>query len=98
MEHFYELIQRNTSEIRTIAPEIMVVATFLMALIFDFSLSHHKRQGTGWLCIAGLSMALWLNLKQNYLFNGDQLDSQSAFSGMFYFDWLSFNFRANSSK
>ena len=93
MDYFYELIQCNTSEIRTIAPEIMVVATFLMALIFDFTLSHHKRHGTGWLCISGLAMALWLNLSQNCLFSRDLLDNQSAFSGMFFFDWFGTAFK-----
>ncbi|MEI6232718.1 MAG: NADH-quinone oxidoreductase subunit N [Planctomycetota bacterium] len=93
MEHFYELIQRNTGDLRTIAPEIMVFATFLMALIFDFKLSHDKRVGTGWLCVAGITLALWLNLKQNYLFNSGLLENQNAFSGMFHFDWYGTAFK-----
>ena len=94
MEHFYELIQRNTGDIRLIAPEIMVFATFLMALVFDFSLSHSKRQATGWLCVAGLVLALWLNLKHNMLFNHNMLENHNAFSGMFFFDWFGSAFKA----
>ena len=94
MEHFYQLIQNNTGDIRLIAPEIMVFATFLMALVFDFTMTHSKREGTGWLCVAGIVLALWLNLKHNSLFNHNMLNNHSAFSGMFFFDWFGSAFKA----
>lgn len=95
MDNFYDLIKANTGDIGTIAAEIMVIATFLMALIFDFTLTHNKRQSTGWLCAAGTAMALWLNLKHNYMFHQDTpLVSRDVFSGMFYFDYFGSAFKA----
>ncbi len=94
MEKFLSLITQNLFDGGTIAPEIMVVATFLMALIFDFTLTHKQRQSTGWLCIAGMVMALWLNLKNDCHFQQGQLLNQNAFSGMFFFDYFGSAFKS----
>jgi NADH-quinone oxidoreductase subunit N len=96
MDTFYKLIDANTQSITAIAPEVMVAATFLMAMIFDFSLSHHHRQGTGWLCVTGLAMALWLNGKQNYMFltHAGAQPSHDAFAGMIAFDFYGSAFKS----
>src|SRR5579862_892035 len=93
MEHFFKLIGSNMSDTGAVAPEIMVVATFLMAMIFDFALSHNHRQSTGWLCVTGLVMALWLNMKVNHGFFSGGAGTREAFSGMIVSDFYGSAFK-----
>src|SRR5258708_446449 len=93
MDHFFKLIGSNMNDTGTIAPEIMVVATFLMAMIFDFALSHNHRQSTGWLCVTGMVMALWLNCQLNRGFYFGHAVSKDAFSGMIVSDFYGSAFK-----
>ena len=91
MDKFYELIHHNKLDAGAIAPELMIVATFLMALIYDLTvpaLPGKDRKSTGWLCVIGLLMALWLNFKQHYFFlsSGSGHVAQHVFSNMIVYD------------
>ena len=89
-DNFQLLLHENVQHLRYILPEVMVMATFLMALIFDFVVAKERRNSTGYICIVGLLIALWLNLLQNQQFvNGlahDQLIQDSIYSGMLVHD------------
>jgi NADH-quinone oxidoreductase subunit N len=89
-ENFSELLQWNLIHFKYILPEAMVCLTFLLALIFDFAVHHERRRTTGYLCIVGLLIALWLNVQQHYEFmraisNGTPIHKQ-IFSGMIFYD------------
>lgn len=104
MDEFYRLIHANRVDASTIAPELMVTATFLMALIYDMTLpaaTGKDRKSTGWLCVAGLAMALWLNARQHLYFlnNMPALGeaahiSREAFAGMFVYDHFGVAFKS----
>jgi NADH-quinone oxidoreductase subunit N len=87
---FKALLQQNLTDVRYILPEIMVVATFLMALVFDFAVPAERRKSTGYLCLVGLLMATWLNVSQNedliHLLAQGKLTMRQVFSGMVVYD------------
>lgn len=103
MDEFYKLITSNRADALTIAPELMVTATFLMALIYDMTvpaLPGKDRKSTGWLCVAGLAMALWLNVRQHAYFMTPAASpaeaahiSREAFGGMFVYDHFGVAFK-----
>jgi NADH-quinone oxidoreductase subunit N len=68
MPSFFDLLNQNVRHVSYILPEMMVVATFLLALIFDFAVSAERRKTTGYICIVGLLVAMWLTLQQNHQF------------------------------
>ncbi len=65
---FESILNQNLQQFQYILPEMMVIATFILALIFDFAVPHHRRRSTAYICIVGLIMALWLNVQQNQHF------------------------------
>jgi NADH-quinone oxidoreductase subunit N len=58
--NFADILNQNLRHLGYIMPETVVVATFLLALVFDFAVAAERRKSTGYLCIVGLLVALWL--------------------------------------
>jgi NADH-quinone oxidoreductase subunit N len=65
---FKYLLNTNLQQFQFIQPEMMVIATFLLALVFDFAVPQQRRKSTAYICIIGLLCALWLNVQQNQEF------------------------------
>ncbi|MCY3022643.1 MAG: NADH-quinone oxidoreductase subunit N [Planctomycetota bacterium] len=65
---FHLLLHQNLAQLRYILPELMVVATFLLALVFDLAVAAERRKSTGYVCLVGLLVALWLVLLQHQQF------------------------------
>src|SRR5579862_5080696 len=65
---FDSILNLNIEWLQYIKPETMVIATFILAMIFDFSVPQTRRRSTGYICILGLLVALWLNLEQHLAF------------------------------
>ncbi|HYG75454.1 MAG TPA: NADH-quinone oxidoreductase subunit N [Planctomycetota bacterium] len=89
-DNFSNLLSWNLNHLKYIVPEIMVVATFLLGVIFDFAVSAERRKTTAYLCILGLLAALWFNLQQHHGFmlsvaNGQPIH-KTIYSGMIYYD------------
>ena len=90
-DNFLHLLNRNMSDLAYISPELMVVTTFLFALVFDFAVPAERRKSTGYICVVGLLIALWLNLQHYQAFmdewrqNGE-FASKSIFFGMLRYD------------
>ena len=94
---FNNILNANLHDFQYVLPEMMVIATFLLALIFDFAVPHARRRSTAYICVIGLLMALWLNVQQNQVFvdllnntRGDKtllaMRCVPAFSGMIVYD------------
>jgi len=87
---FYSLLQQNMAQLRYIGPELMVVTTFFLALLFDLAVQPERRKSTGYVCLVGLLVALWLTWRQNEEFvdqlNHGLLSRKLVFSGMFAYD------------
>lgn len=87
---FYSLLHRNMADLSHIWPEVMVVATFLLALIYDLGAAAERRKTTGYVCLLGLLAALWFAWLQNRQFvdqvNHGVLTRELIFSGMLAYD------------
>jgi NADH-quinone oxidoreductase subunit N len=90
MQAFTNLLNQNVDHVRFILPEVMVVVTFLLAMIFDFVVPTERRRTTGYICILGLLAAMWLTVQQNDFFISQlaagKLTHSFMFSGMIAFD------------
>jgi len=75
----------------------MVVATFVMALLYDLAVPEERRKNTGYVCLVGLLVALWLAWRQNQEFvnqvNQGVLSRRLIFSGMLAYDQYSVFFK-----
>jgi len=89
-ENFPNILSWNLLHLKYILPEVMVVATFLLAIVFDFAVPVERRKTTAYLCMLGLIAALWLNLQQHQGFMADvalgQPTHRTIFSGMIFYD------------
>ena len=78
---FNSILNANLEWLRFIKPESMVIATFILALIFDFSVPLARRRSTAYICILGLLVALWLNFEQHRAFLDAYKSAQYAVGG-----------------
>jgi NADH-quinone oxidoreductase subunit N len=87
---FPSLLHQNVSDLGCIQPEMMVIVTFVLALIFDLVVPNERRRSTGYLCVVGLLAALLLSLQQNHRFvietAHNVFTERPLFSGMLAFD------------
>ena len=64
-EAFSSQLHLNMAHLGCIWPEVMVVATFLLALLYDLAVPAERRKTTGYVCLLGLLAALWFDWMQN---------------------------------
>ena len=92
--NFVELLDKNILYMGYVLPELMVIGTFIFALIFDFAVTPERRKSTGYLAILGLLVAMCLNLRQYREYGEGHLHGHSIFFGMLRHDafGIFFNF------
>jgi NADH:ubiquinone oxidoreductase subunit 2 (subunit N) len=62
---FRGILETHLRQFALLSPEVMLVFTFLAALIFDLAVTQERKRSTGYICILGTLVALWLSVIQN---------------------------------
>ncbi|MBI3828085.1 MAG: NADH-quinone oxidoreductase subunit N [Planctomycetes bacterium] len=62
LDGFYKLLDQNVRHLLLIVPELLVMAGFLLGLIFDCIAPEERRKSTAYICLLFLVAAMWVNV------------------------------------